>query len=30
MGRKFFRVKVVRHWHRLLRGAVKAPSLQGF
>ena len=28
--KKFFPVRVVRHWHRLLREAVAAPSLEGF
>ncbi|KFV48749.1 hypothetical protein N341_12997, partial [Tyto alba] len=28
--RKFFTVRVVRHWHRLPRAAVAAPSLEGF
>ncbi|KFV43905.1 hypothetical protein N341_01628, partial [Tyto alba] len=28
--KKFFTVRVVRHWHRLPRGAVAAPSLEGF
>ncbi|KFV51073.1 hypothetical protein N341_01625, partial [Tyto alba] len=28
--RKFFPVRVVRHWHRLPRAAVAAPSLEGF
>lgn len=28
MGKKFFRVRVVRHWHSLPGGAVNAPSLQ--
>jgi len=27
---KFFTDKVVRHWHRLLREAVDAPSLETF
>ncbi|KFV50255.1 hypothetical protein N341_12608, partial [Tyto alba] len=27
---KFFPVGVVRHWHRLPREAVSAPSLEGF
>ncbi|KFQ36780.1 hypothetical protein N332_03806, partial [Mesitornis unicolor] len=28
--KKFFTVRVVRHWHRLPREAVDAPSLGGF
>ncbi|KFV49026.1 hypothetical protein N341_08414, partial [Tyto alba] len=28
--KKFFPVRVVRHWHRLPRAAVAAPSLEGF
>ncbi|KFQ40643.1 hypothetical protein N332_01572, partial [Mesitornis unicolor] len=28
--KKFFTVRVVRHWHRLLREAVDAPSLEVF
>ena len=28
--KKFLPVRVVRHWHRLPREAVAAPSLQGF
>ncbi|KFV60565.1 hypothetical protein N341_09135, partial [Tyto alba] len=28
--KKFFTVRVVRHWHRLPREAVAAPSLAGF
>ena len=28
--KKFFPVRVVRHWHRLPREAVAAPSLEGF
>ncbi|KFR01062.1 hypothetical protein Y956_01798, partial [Nipponia nippon] len=28
--KKFFTVRVVRHWHRLPRGAVDAPSLEAF
>ncbi|KFO63794.1 hypothetical protein N302_14642, partial [Corvus brachyrhynchos] len=28
--KKFFSVTVVRHWNRLLREAVDAPSLEGF
>ncbi|KFU86978.1 hypothetical protein M959_12395, partial [Chaetura pelagica] len=28
--RKLFSVKVVRHWHRLLREAVDVPSLEVF
>jgi len=28
--KKFFTVKVVKHWHRLPREAVDAPSLQAF
>ena len=28
--KKFFTVKVVKHWHRLLREAVDAPSLETF
>ncbi|KFW76610.1 hypothetical protein N305_04447, partial [Manacus vitellinus] len=28
--KKFFTVRVVRHWNRLLREAVDAPSLEAF
>ncbi|KFV41735.1 hypothetical protein N341_02230, partial [Tyto alba] len=28
--KKFFTVRVVRHWHRLPREAVAAPSLEAF
>ncbi|KFV48170.1 hypothetical protein N341_06666, partial [Tyto alba] len=28
--KKFFTVRMVRHWHRLPRAAVAAPSLEGF
>ncbi|KFV50709.1 hypothetical protein N341_13024, partial [Tyto alba] len=28
--KKFFPVRVVRHWHRVPRAAVAAPSLEGF
>ena len=28
--KKFFPVRVVRHWHRFPREAVAAPSLEGF
>ncbi|KGL88849.1 hypothetical protein N301_16190, partial [Charadrius vociferus] len=28
--KKFFTLRVVRHWNRLLREAVDAPSLEGF
>ncbi|KFR17323.1 hypothetical protein N306_14648, partial [Opisthocomus hoazin] len=28
--KKFFTMRVVRHWHRLPREAVDAPSLAGF
>ena len=28
--KKFFTVRVMRHWHRLPREAVAAPSLEGF
>ncbi|KFP06492.1 hypothetical protein N300_01665, partial [Calypte anna] len=28
--KKFFPVRVLKHWHRLLREAVDAPSLQAF
>jgi len=28
--KKFFRMKVVKHWNRLLREAVEAPSLETF
>ncbi|KFV56439.1 hypothetical protein N341_10695, partial [Tyto alba] len=28
--KKFFDMRVVRHWHRLPREAVGAPSLEGF
>ncbi|KFP51905.1 hypothetical protein N323_04890, partial [Cathartes aura] len=28
--KKFFTVRVVRHWHRLPREAVDAPSLEAF
>ncbi|KFV49760.1 hypothetical protein N341_12785, partial [Tyto alba] len=28
--KKFFPVRVVRHWHRVPREAVAAPSLEGF
>ncbi|KFQ34942.1 hypothetical protein N332_02690, partial [Mesitornis unicolor] len=28
--KKFFTVKVVRHWHRLPKEAVDAPSLEAF
>ncbi|KFV60236.1 hypothetical protein N341_11709, partial [Tyto alba] len=28
--KKFFIVRVMRHWHRLPREAVAAPSLEGF
>ena len=28
--KKFFPVRLVRHWHRLPRDAVAAPSLEGF
>jgi len=30
IGKKFFPMRVVRHWHRLPREAVAAPSLAGF
>ena len=30
LRKKFFPVRVVRHWHRLPREAVAAPSLAGF
>jgi len=30
MRKKFFTVRVVRHWHRLPREAVDAPSLEAF
>ncbi|KFV59760.1 hypothetical protein N341_07777, partial [Tyto alba] len=30
MKKKFFNAKMVRHWHRLPRAAVAAPSLEGF
>jgi len=29
-GKKFFTVRVVRHWNRLSREAVDAPSLEAF
>ncbi|KFV51072.1 hypothetical protein N341_01624, partial [Tyto alba] len=28
--KKFFTMRVVRHWHRVPREAVAAPSLEGF
>ncbi|KFV45671.1 hypothetical protein N341_00526, partial [Tyto alba] len=30
ISKKFFIMRVVRHWHRLPREAVAAPSLEGF
>jgi len=30
MRKKYFAIRVVRHWHRLLREAVEAPSLESF
>jgi len=30
IGKKFFTIRVVRHWHRLPRAAVAAPSLEVF
>jgi len=30
MRKKFFTLRVVRHWHRLLREAVDTPSLEVF
>ncbi|KFR02560.1 hypothetical protein Y956_09692, partial [Nipponia nippon] len=30
LRKKFFTLRVVRHWHRLPREAVDAPSLEGF
>ncbi|KFV46933.1 hypothetical protein N341_00614, partial [Tyto alba] len=30
LRKKFFPVRVVRHWHRVPREAVAAPSLEGF
>jgi len=30
IGKKFFTVRVVKHWHRLPREAVSAPSLETF
>ena len=30
IGKKFFTQRVVKHWHRLSRGAVDAPSLEVF